>query len=68
MTALFSLDTVKDVKIAVIGLGYVGLPLAIAFAAKYRVLGFDIDTARISELHLGRCLGGKTGVRFRHPK
>src|SRR5690606_8154415 len=53
MTALFSLDTVKDVKIAVIGLGYVGLPLAIAFAAKYRVLGFDIDTARISELQRG---------------
>lgn len=41
------------VKIAVIGLGYVGLPLAIAFAAKYRVLGFDIDAERIAELKKG---------------
>ena len=39
-------------KIAVIGLGYVGLPLAIEFAKKYRVLGFDIDMKRISELSL----------------
>lgn len=41
---------VKDAKIAVIGLGYVGLPLAIEFAKKYDVLGFDIDTGRIQEL------------------
>lgn len=37
-------------KIAIIGLGYVGLPLAIAFAKKYNVTGFDINAARISEL------------------
>jgi len=37
-------------KIAVIGLGYVGLPLAIEFAKKYRVVGFDINQKRISEL------------------
>lgn len=36
--------------VAVIGLGYVGLPLACAFAKKYQVIGFDINTARISEL------------------
>ena len=36
--------------IAIIGLGYVGLPLAIEFAKKYPVLGFDIDEARINEL------------------
>jgi UDP-N-acetyl-D-glucosamine/UDP-N-acetyl-D-galactosamine dehydrogenase len=37
-------------KIAVIGLGYVGLPLARLFATKYSVVGFDIDTDRITEL------------------
>jgi len=39
--------------IAVIGLGYVGLPLAIAFAKKYPVLGFDINEARVQELSNG---------------
>jgi UDP-N-acetyl-D-galactosamine dehydrogenase len=37
-------------KIAVIGLGYVGLPLAIEFAKKHTVLGFDIDQKRVAEL------------------
>ena len=37
-------------KIAVIGLGYVGLPLAVAFAKKYPVVGFDINQKRIGEL------------------
>ena len=37
-------------KIAVVGLGYVGLPLAVAFSDKYDVLGFDINRQRISEL------------------
>jgi UDP-N-acetyl-D-galactosamine dehydrogenase len=36
--------------IAVIGLGYVGLPLAVEFGKKRRVIGFDISLARISEL------------------
>lgn len=40
-------------KIAVIGLGYVGLPLARLFATKYPVIGFDINTKRISELKEG---------------
>lgn len=40
-------------KIAVIGLGYVGLPLARLFATKYSVIGFDINQARIDELNLG---------------
>jgi len=43
-----------DTKIAVIGLGYVGLPLAIEYAKKYSVLGFDINSERISELKKGR--------------
>jgi UDP-N-acetyl-D-glucosamine/UDP-N-acetyl-D-galactosamine dehydrogenase len=40
-------------KIAIIGLGYVGLPLARLFATKYNVVGFDIDTNRIDELKKG---------------
>jgi UDP-N-acetyl-D-galactosamine dehydrogenase len=40
-------------KIAVIGLGYVGLPLAHAFSKKYEVVGFDIAQWRIDELRLG---------------
>lgn len=44
---MFSLE---NTKIAVIGLGYVGLPLAIEFAKKYKVIGFDINTKRVEEL------------------
>ena len=40
-------------KIAIIGLGYVGLPLARLFATKYSVVGFDINTKRISDLMSG---------------
>lgn len=40
-------------KIAIIGLGYVGLPLARLFATKYPVIGFDINTARVTELQQG---------------
>ncbi len=41
-------------KIAVIGLGYVGLPLARLFATKYTVVGFDINQARVDELNSGK--------------
>ncbi len=40
----------KDTKITIIGLGYVGLPLAVEFAKKYKVIGFDINSPRIDEL------------------
>ena len=43
----------SEKKIAIIGLGYVGLPLAIEFGKKYRVLGFDISKNRIEELNSG---------------
>lgn len=43
----------KTPKIAVIGLGYVGLPLAVAFAKKYKVIGFDINAKRVEELNSG---------------
>lgn len=42
-----------DSKIAVIGLGYVGLPLAVEFGKKYPTIGFDINASRISELKNG---------------
>ena len=41
----------NNIKIAVIGLGYVGLPLAHAFSEKYEVIGFDINKSRIKELN-----------------
>ena len=40
-------------KIAIIGLGYVGLPLAVAFAEKYKVIGIDINVKRVEELKAG---------------
>ena len=40
----------SQTKIAIIGLGYVGLPLTIEFAKKYKVIGFDINQHRIEEL------------------
>lgn len=46
--------SITEKKIAIIGLGYVGLPLAIEFGKKYKVLGFDINQSRIDELSLGK--------------
>ncbi|MBW3523405.1 nucleotide sugar dehydrogenase [Chryseobacterium sp. NKUCC03_KSP] len=43
----------KKQKIVIVGLGYVGLPLARLFATKYPVVGFDINSKRIQELRLG---------------
>ena len=42
-----------NIKIAIIGLGYVGLPLARLFATKYQVVGFDINQNRINGLNSG---------------
>jgi UDP-N-acetyl-D-galactosamine dehydrogenase len=47
-------DTKFMIKISVIGLGYVGLPLAIEFAKKYRVIGYDINKIRVEELNTGK--------------
>ena len=41
----------KNKKIAVIGLGYVGLPVSVLFASKYRVIGYDINPKRVNELN-----------------
>lgn len=45
---------IQDVKLAVVGLGYVGLPLAVEFGKKRPVLGFDINLRRVAELKEGR--------------
>ncbi len=42
-----------DLQLAVIGLGYVGLPLAVEFGKKFKVIGFDINEIRISDLRAG---------------
>ena len=46
--------SVENSKIAIIGLGYVGLPLAVEFGKKSPTIGFDINQARIDELTAGR--------------
>ena len=43
----------KNPRIAIIGLGYVGLPLAVEFAKKFNVLGYDINSKRVSDLNQG---------------
>jgi len=55
MRPIINEDLLKSVqyKIAIIGLGYVGLPLAVEFAKKYKVVGFDINLSRITELNNG---------------
>jgi len=45
--------TLDDAHIAVIGLGYVGLPLAIELGSKYQTVGFDTDVSRVAELNAG---------------
>mgnify|MGYP001425153926 CR=1 FL=1 len=41
------------IKICVIGLGYVGLPLACEFARKYKTIGYDLNATRVTELKKG---------------
>lgn len=48
------MNSIKDTKIAVIGLGYVGLPLARLLSTRYETMGFDTNEARIRELNAGR--------------
>jgi len=47
-------NSIKKIKLAVIGLGYVGLPLTLEFAKKRKVVGFDIEKKRIKELKIGK--------------
>ena len=64
---------IQDVKLAVVGLGYVGLPLAVAFGKQREVIGFDINEARIEALKNGHDhtleldsaeLASATGLRY----
>jgi len=48
-----TVSSLENIKIAIIGLGYVGLPLAVEFGKIYDTLGFDINEARIKELEKG---------------
>ena len=48
-----NIQNIAQIKLAIIGLGYVGLPLAVEFGKKRPVLGFDINQARIAELEAG---------------
>lgn len=52
MTVNLSTVAIRD-PVAIIGLGYVGLPLAVAFAKRRRVIGFDLDEKRVAELIMG---------------
>lgn len=47
-------NKVAKIKIAIVGLGYVGLPLAVEFAKQYPVVGFDTNDARIREIRAGK--------------
>ena len=64
---------ISKIRIGVIGLGYVGLPLAVEFGRKYPTLGFDVKQARVADLEQGRDatletsaeeLATATGLRF----
>jgi len=47
------INTIKDIKLGIIGLGYVGLPLALEFSKNRKVIGFDLKKNRIEELNSG---------------
>lgn len=47
------MQNLKDLKLVIIGLGYVGLPLAVEFGKKYPTIGFDINAARLADLKKG---------------
>jgi UDP-N-acetyl-D-galactosamine dehydrogenase len=57
-------DIMKPVeRIGVVGLGYVGLPLAVAFARRYRVTGFDIGAHRVATLRAGHDFTGEVSAQ-----
>lgn len=47
------MNILSDIKLCIIGLGYVGLPLAVEFAKKFPTIGFDLNVARVEELRRG---------------
>src|SRR4030095_9636610 len=59
--ALFEEIVARQKKLAVIGLGYVGLPIAVAFAKKVKVIGFDVSAAKIEAYKRGIDATGDVG-------
>ena len=55
-------EIANEPRIAVIGLGYVGLPVALAFARKFPTVGFDVSSSRLAELRSGRDMSGEVDV------
>ena len=53
MTIKHADSVFAELRVAVIGLGYVGLPLAVAFGHRRDVIGFDLDPIRVGELQNG---------------
>ena len=53
-TAASTMPSLDTVRVGVVGLGYVGLPLAVAFGRRYDTVGFDINAVRVGELRDGR--------------
>ena len=47
------MNNIENLRIAVIGLGYVGLPLAVEFGKQFETVGFDINEARVKALSTG---------------
>ena len=47
-------DRLDATRIAIVGLGYVGLPLAVEFGKEYATVGYDIHAARVAELRQGK--------------
>ena len=65
MRTIYSNLASKQDVLAVVGLGYVGLPLALAFARHFRVIGFDINEERLEKMRRGIDPSGElTGTDF----
>ena len=54
--------TLEQTRIAVVGLGYVGLPLAAALGREFPTIGFDIDSERVAQLESGHDATGVLGA------
>lgn len=63
------MKNIKNINICIVGLGYIGLPLSIAFAKHFNVVGFDKSIKRINELNKGIDSTNENDlINFRHKK
>ena len=62
---IFDELTERKRALAVVGLGYVGLPLAVAFAKHFRVIGFDLNAEKIAAYKAGRSSLDQAGIESR---